>query len=404
MGCFVVSSCITAFNIFFLFLYIDSHLLKIDERGLLPVTAIPGFASCSVFRDLLGEKTTACRTLGGCSLVGDVRGDENIALHSMHTLWVREHNRIAGELKDMNPNTNGEFVYQTSRKIVGAMWARIVYEEYLPALVSLPKYRGYNKNVNPSISNAFAAAAFRYGHSLVPNFFQQNNKNFDQSSPPVSLQKAFMNREIINFRGIEPTMFGLAGNQSNEVDNSFSLGIARKLFVRPGEGFHSDLLALNIQRGRDHGLPTYGEYRRLCKLPTIRSWARLNRIMLPGAVAAFKKLYKNPNDIDLFAAGISEKHVAGSELGPTFNCLIGDQFQRVRDGDRYFYKNRGVFNGAQLRAIEKVTLASVLCANLKGIVSIQPRALRVPNRRRNRRVDCNRIPKLDLSPWRYTDK
>lgn len=392
------------FFLYDFFFFTDSHLLKIDERGLLPITAIPGFASCSVFRDLLGEKTTSCRTNGGCSLVGDVRGDENIALHSMHTLWVREHNRIARELKILNPHMDGELIYQLSRKVVGAQWARIVYEEYLPALVRLPKYKGYNKNINPSISNAFAAAAFRYGHSLVPNFFQQNNKNFDQRFPPISLQNAFFNREFINFRGIEPTMFGLAGNQSNEVDNSFSQGIARKLFVRPAEGFHSDLLAMNIQRGRDHGIPTYGEYRRLCKLSTIKSWSQLNRIMLPGAAKAFQKLYNNPNDIDLFAAGISEKHVTGSELGPTFNCLIADQFVRVREGDRFFYQNRGVFDRDQLQAIEKVTLASVLCANLKGIVSIQPRALRVPNRRSNQRVNCNRIPKLDLSPWNFKNK
>ncbi|XP_066931789.1 peroxinectin A-like [Clytia hemisphaerica] len=378
----------------------DRALMAITEDGLMPIVQIPGFAACSVFKDLLGERTTECRTLGGCSLVGDVRGDENIALHSMHTLWIREHNRIAKRLRKINPKMDDEEIYQTARKIVGGIWANLVYEEYLPALVQVSPYKKYKADVDPSISNSFAAAAFRYGHSLVPNSFQQNNASFNPVSEPISLQNAFFNREPVNFRGIEPTLFGITGNQSNEVDNNFAKGIARRLFVRPGEGFHYDLLALNVQRGRDHGLPTYGAYRKFCGLPTLNSWADARSCFLPKAVQAFKKIYKSPNDIDLFAAGISEIHLSNSELGPTFNCLIKKQFEDVRDGDRFFYRNKNVFTRNQLKAIEKVTFASVLCANLKNIVCIQPNALRVPNDGSNRRITCDRIPKLNLGPWR----
>jgi len=193
-------------------------------------------------------------------------------------------------------------------------------------------------------------------------------------------------------------MFGITGNSSNEVDNRFAEGVARQLFVRPGEGFHSDLMALNIQRARDHGVPTYGAYRKFCGLPTLRSWRDAKRVFLPGATAAFQKLFKHPNDIDLFAAGISEKHVRGLELGPTFGCIIGRQFEDTRDGDRFFYRNPSVFTPSQLAAIEKVTFARVLCDNLKGIVSIQRKALRVAGRN-NPRVMCENIPKLDLSHW-----
>ena len=120
-----------------------------------------------------------CRTFGGCSLVGDVRADENPALHAMHTLWVREHNRIAREFKRRNPSMDGETVFQTARKITSAIWAHITYEEYLPALVKIKSYTGYKPTVNPSMSQAFATAAFRYGHSLIPVAFQQSDSNFD---------------------------------------------------------------------------------------------------------------------------------------------------------------------------------------------------------------------------------
>ena len=87
---------------------------------------------------------TECKVKGGCSLVGDVRGDENIALHSMHTLWVREHNRIATELKKINTRWSEEKLYQEARKIVTAMYQHIIYSEYIPKLGLVRRYRGYS--------------------------------------------------------------------------------------------------------------------------------------------------------------------------------------------------------------------------------------------------------------------
>ena len=231
---------------------------------------------------------------------------------------------------------------------------------------------------------------------MVPNSFQQNDRNFDPIADPIPLQEAFFNREKINFYGIEPTMFGLVGNQSNEVDNSFAKGIARQLFVRPGETFTYDLLALNIQRGRDHGLPTYPAYRKECGLSEVHDFDDLVGIIEDDVIYLLKETYDRVEDIDLYAGGISEIHVDGLALGPTFGCIVGKQFEALRDGDRFFYKNPGVFTPKQLASIEQTSFASVMCENLKGIVSIQREALMVPSRS-NPRVSCNRIPRLDLS-------
>jgi len=120
---------------------------------------------------------------------------------------------------------------------------------------------------------------------------------------PILLQDAFFNRQIINTRGIEPTMRGLIGNMSNEVDNKFAFSIARKLFLELGSEDTLDLAALNIQRGRDHGLPGYNEFRKICGLSVLRNWEDLNAVMLPDAAKRFPMIYEHPDDIDIFAGG-----------------------------------------------------------------------------------------------------
>ena len=351
------------------------------------------------------SRRNPCRIEGGCSLAGDMRVDENIALTAMHTIWARQHNLIATELKVINPRWQEKQLYETARKIVGAILQHIAYTEWLPSIVQLGSYRGYSDSVDASIINAFSTAAFRFGHSLIPNKFSQLNQNFDEdrSFKPVSLQEAFRNRALITRRGVEPTMFGLIGNKSNTVDHAFAFGIGRRLFVKPGRREHFDLTAMNIQRGRDHGIPNYGKWRELCNLPRVRSFHDLNRYMLPGTAEAFEKLYKSPDDIDLFAAGISEKHVPGLKVGPTFECIFRIQFSRLRDGDRYFYRNRGVFSFVQQLAIQRMTMSRVLCDTLRGIVSVQPHAFSVESSR-NRRINCDRIHKLDLNAWKDVNR
>lgn len=348
---------------------------------------------------VLDPERTPCNVLGGCSLVGDGRGDENFPLHSMHTIWVREHNRIARELRAINPSWDDERLYQTARKIVGGILQHIIYTEWLPSIVRMPPYRGYNSRLNPAIANAFSTAAFRFGHSLIPNKFSQLNSNFDDLSDPISLQASFRNREVINTEGIEPTMLGLAGNRSNNVDNGFAFGIARKLFIRPGQSGRMDLTAMNIQRGRDHGIPTYGKWRSACRLPRVNTFEDLEPFMLNGTVEALRRVYSSPDQIDLFAAGISEKHVPGLQVGPTFECLFRYQFSRLRDADRFFYQSIGVFTTSQFNEIKKASMARIMCDNLNGIVSIQPQAFKVDSASGNSRVSCAQIPKLNLNAW-----
>ena len=68
---------------------------------------------------------------------GDIRVEEMPLLTVMHTVWFREHNRIADELAALNPTWSDEIVYQEARRIVIAELQHIIYTEWLPAILSM---------------------------------------------------------------------------------------------------------------------------------------------------------------------------------------------------------------------------------------------------------------------------
>ena len=344
-----------------------------------------------------------CFEFGGCFLAGDVRSNEQMGLASIHTLFVREHNRIAKILKGLNPHWNGERVYQETRKIVGAVLQKITYEDFLPTVIgpnALPKYKGYDDKTNPGISNAFATAAFRFGHSLIRQKFDILDKDFNPIADPLPLRQLFFNNTFINKFGIEPLLLGLLGNESQKVDSEIAAGLLNNLFERensPG----LNLAALNIQRGRDHGLPGYNAYRRFCGLKDARSFFDIPRDQMPLAqIVKFAKIYNDdPNTADLWPAGIAETPVKGGLVGRTFQCILRDQFTRSRDGDRFYYKNPGVFSPKQQQEIGKASLSRILCDNLGKIERVQIDAFRT----NSKRVSCKsikKIKKMNLDEWK----
>ena len=346
-----------------------------------------------------------CLDFGGCFAAGDSRVNEQMLLASMHTLWAREHNRIAKLLRRYNRHWNGEKVYQEARKIVTAEIQHITYKEYLPKIIgsrALPIYSGYKQNVDATIANAFATAAYRFGHSLVRPTLSQLNANYDRVSPELPLFKAFFNNKFLLKHGIERFLFGAIGNFSENTDRRVAKGLVNQLFQRPGASHGLNLIAMNIQRGRDHGLQGYSYWREFCNLqPYAYSFNdTANEIRNEETRELLKKLYNDRTDhADLFVAGLAENLVHGAMVGPTFRCLLRNQFRRLRDGDRFFYKNKGVFKSSQLREIQKATLARIMCDNLKGMVSVQKdvfEAFDIPDFR----VSCERIKRPNIAVWR----
>lgn len=279
---------------------------------------------------------------GTCFLAGDVRVNEQVGLTSMHTIWMREHNRVAELLSQLNPEWDEERLYQETRLVVTAEWQHIVFTEYVPKILGVDaweaagSYHGYDDTVDVSITNSFATAAFRFGHSQIMPLLLRLNETWQTTEfGPLPLRNAFFApHRLLDEGGIDPILRGLVVEQSKEraSDQALSAEITEHLFQQAND-IALDLGALNIQRGRDHGLPSYNRFREFCGLSVAREFSDIpTRRSIRRKLAA---VYADVNDIDLFVGGILEDLIPGGRLGPTFTCIIRTQFQRLRDGDRW---------------------------------------------------------------------
>lgn len=316
-------------------------------------------------------------------LAGDVRANEQAGLTAMHTLWVREHNRIADEIAARDPQLSDEQIYQRARAIVIAEMQAITYNEFLPALLgrdALRPYQGYDPTVNPGISNAFSTAAYRFGHSMLsPELLRLDGDGNVIDEGHLALRDAFFNTAALTELGIDSLLRGLASQQAQEIDSQLVDDVRNFLFGPPGSGGF-DLASLNIQRGRDHGLANFNQIRIEMGLAPIDSFADITSD--PALQAALAEAYDgNVDNVDAWVGGLAEDHYVGASMGETNRAVLIDQFERLRDGDRFWYQR--VFSGRQLEMIENTTLRQVIARNT-DIDNLQPNVFFMPEAQRPR--------------------
>lgn len=318
-----------------------------------------------------------CR-VKACFVAGDSRVNEQSALTVMHTIFNREHNRIALHLKQLKGELDDETLFQMSRRIVIAEWQHITYREWLPIVVGrekaekhglLPLKQGhsfnYRSSTNPVISAEFATAAFRFGHSLIRSSYDLIDAN-GETIRTENLTSTFFNPGLlVDF--LNEHARTLVTQRGGTADKHFSWAIQEQLFSFNGR-FGFDLAALNIQRGRDHGIARYTDILKICTGHQVNHWADLRNLTSSENIDQLRSVYAHPADVDLFVGGLLEKPAFGAIVGPTFQCIIIQQFMELRYGDRFFYDNGGMthsFSHAQLTEIRKTSWARVMCDNLR---------------------------------------
>jgi hypothetical protein len=390
------------------------------DHGYLPRRDARGDAATAPEMALMGRLAA---TPSRAMVAGDTRANENIALTATHTLFAREHNRIVDALPR---RLSEETKFQIARRIVGAEQQYITYNEFLPALgVELSPYQGYKANVDATLSNEFAVVGYRahsmihgqlepiapagtYSPAQVGDFEQEGIAVEDDAEEGASvvvvpLNVAFGNPDLLPAVGLGPVLRGIGSEPQYKNDELIDNQLRSTLFEIPVSGNPTcldgptlpacfkgvvDLGAIDVERGRDHGMPLYNALRAaygLAPNPSFTSITgeatdrfpagngRVNRTdpiddpdsldfvkvfdadgkRLPlgteeGAVlgirrttlaARLKAIYGNVAKLDAFVGMVSERHIAGTEFGELQLAIWKKQFEALRDGDRFFYAN-----------------------------------------------------------------
>ncbi|XP_055389236.1 chorion peroxidase isoform X2 [Condylostylus longicornis] len=393
-----------------------------DNRDLLPLSNDPKDGCNQAKMNAQGKY---------CFQSGDERANENLHLTSIHLIFARHHNFLATNLQQINPQWNDEMLFQESRKILGAQIQHIAYNEFLPILLGyefvksknlLPNPQNardmYDPDVNPTIANHFAAAVFRFAHTLLPSLFKMTRDN--TTDEQIELHRMLFNPySLWEEKGVDQALKSAVDTPIMKVDGHFSRELTEKLFQvdSPDELIPSnitdaipnkqavcglDLVSLNIQRGRDHGLPSYTEFRKHCKLPTAKTWDDMEKLIDPTSVENMKLIYETPMDVDLYTGALSEPPLEGAIFGPLLACLISDQFIRLKVGDSFWYERKfgpQRFSNDQLNEIYRTTLAGIICQNSDNVVKIPKLVMQSPNNSTNPYVNCTEIINFNFSPW-----
>jgi len=398
--------------------------LLLTPDGYLPRATARGNASTAPPMDLMGPLTG---NPSGAVVAGDVRANENIALTAIHTLMAREHNRVVAMLPSSLPD---EQRFQIARRVVNAEEQYITYDEFLPALgVRLDRYRGYDPTINPGLTNEFAVVGYR-AHSMIHGEFEPTvsagtysssqldafeaegieveNADAGRITLDIPLTVAFGNPGLLQQVGLAPVLQSLGAEREYRNDEQIDNSLRSVLFQVPKPGLPpdtvcgapvidpdcftgvQDLGAIDVQRGRDHGMPTYNNLRRAYGLRPVRSFTEITgertdrfpddpaidkrdpiddpsildfvqlrdkngRIITLGSsdasedavtgvrrttlAARLKAIYGSVDKLDAFVGMVSERHLPGTEFGELQLAIWTRQFEALRDGDRFFYLN-----------------------------------------------------------------
>jgi len=242
-----------------------------------------------------------------CFDSGDTRANENLHLTSMHLLLARHHNYLADGLRKVNPLWNDERLFQEARRIVGAQMQHITYNEFLSVIIgkkasedfgilSTPNGTNdtYDESVNPSMANEFAAAAFRFAHTLLPGLMKVT-KELNDTEESIALHNMLFNPySLYRPDGLDNAIRSAINSSLERSDPYFTTELTEKLFAKDASPVICglDLVSLNIQRGRDHGLPAYNEWRKHCRLPSTDTWDELEKAVDPQSFKMFRVIYK----------------------------------------------------------------------------------------------------------------
>ncbi|XP_034240318.1 peroxidase-like [Thrips palmi] len=364
------------------------------------------------FRTINGEQHLPADPQGDL-FAGDIRVVVTAMLSAVHTTLLREHNRIARTLAGLNPHWDDERLYQEARRVVIAQWQQITYRDWLPWLIGhdavarnnlRPAQSGYSQaysaQTDPRTANDFASAAFRSFHSLIQNNIWLGRSG-RQAGTVVDTPAAI----VLQNNMVQAVVEGMLYQPSQEQDQYMADQIKNRMFAN-GAAFGGDLISTDIIRGREHGLPSYNDYRQTCGLRRATSWNGFSDLISARNIQLLQTLYAHPDDVDYYVGGLLERRFDTSNTAtitsPVFQCVVVDQFRRYKEGDPYFYdlaSSPRPFTPAQLQEIRKQTASKLMCDNIRGLNTVPRNAFLKIGVQGNSEVQCSQLPGMDFTPW-----
>uniref|UniRef100_A0A4W6D0R9 NAD(P)H oxidase (H2O2-forming) n=1 Tax=Lates calcarifer TaxID=8187 RepID=A0A4W6D0R9_LATCA len=323
------------------------------------------------------DPSTGERGPDGLYELGNAWANENMFTAAEGIIWFRYHNYVASKLHEEHPGWSDEKLFQNARKTVVATFQSIALYEWLPGFLKdkkLPPYPGYQKFIDPGISPEFQAAAVRFGITMAPPGVYMRNRtchfrkitNVDgSSSPAMRLCNSFWKRQVYNNnQDVDDLLMGMASQIAEREDNIVVEDL-RDYMYGPLRFTRTDLVAITIQRGRDFGLRSYTEVRKALDLPPVKTFEDINpelNNINPQLLHDVAELYnRDVSKLELFPGGLLES-LDGP--GPVFSAIILDQFERIRNGDRFWFENKqnGLFTDEEIQTIRNMTFHDILVA------------------------------------------
>lgn len=307
-----------------------------------------------MFRSMSDEFILPMDSRNRLFIAGDPRVNENSPLTAIYTLWVREHNSIVDSLSEMFPDWQDEQLYWLARRIVTAEIQAITYHEWLPTLFGgedkVPLLEpGSASYGDIALSLTFSAVAFRAAHSMVPDTLPLVSPGIGGLVDIVPLHSMFMNPELIRKGGIDAVLAGLVASPMEEVDVVYAESLRNALFVGgPSRELKLDLASLDIARGREADIGSYGQLREALGLRAPKKWEEITSD--PVVRTQLIALYPDgPASVDPLIGMLAEDHlpVDGgdsededclSPLPPTIAAVWKQEFADLRNGDPFYYE------------------------------------------------------------------
>ena len=376
----------------------------VSATGVINEAMVPG-----LFRNFMGSDQPLLLDLNPFIspldhiVAGDGRVNENITLTGIHTVWARNHNFHVESLLASGFTGTAEELYQAAKIVNETEYQRVLFTDYTDALLGGMKgsgqhgWSGYNPNADVGISHEFAANAFRFGHSGVPELVRlitpagssQEVRLFDVFLNPTSkgqftgpLPAGYVPQPGYSEHGVATILRGIANQASERIDAQVVNALRNDLVRNP-----ADLFSFNVQRGRDLGLGSLNQLRIQLSAstdPYVReaveraggpltpytSWenfqdrnglsnadiTKLRRaypdlVLQPAEILPFRRAnpeitlvngntVKGIDRLDGWVGGLSEKHINGGVVGQTYWVILHQTFDKLQEADRFYYLDR----------------------------------------------------------------